>query len=72
MQNFATRVLTDPKKFDHISTVLRGLGCLLVRDAEQMYKIVNGFGPSYLSSFIGKRSDVHDYNTRQMVNLDLP
>ena len=72
MQNFVTRVLTDPKKFDHISTVLQGLGWLLVRDAKQMYKIVNSSAPSYLNSVIGKRSDVHDYKTRQMVNLDLP
>ena len=37
----------------------------------QMYKIVNGYAPSYLSSLISKRSDVHCYNTRQSVNLDL-
>ena len=65
MQNFAARVLTDTKKLDHISTVLlewRWLSIkvqLLVRDAIQMYEIVNNYAPSYLSSFSGKRSDVH-------------
>ena len=41
VQNFAARVLTDTKKFDHISPVLRELGWpsikdqLLVRDTTQ-------------------------------------
>ena len=56
MQNFAARVLTDTKKFDHISPVLRELGWpsikdqLLVRDTTQVYKIVSSVAPFYLSS----------------------
>ena len=44
VQNFAARVLTDTKKFDHISPVLRELGWpsikdqLLVRDTTQVSK----------------------------------
>ena len=69
MQNFAARVLTDTKKFDHISPVLRELGWpsikdqLLVRDTTQVYKIVNGLAPLNLSSKLRKRSDTHHCNT---------
>ena len=75
VQNFAARVLTDTKKFDHISPVLRELGWpsindqLLVRDTTQVYKIVNGLAPLYLSSKLSKRSDTHHYNTRKKDNL---
>ena len=46
LQNFAARVLTNTKKFDHISPVLRALcwpsimNQLLVRDVTILYKIV--------------------------------
>ena len=35
---------------------------LLVHAVIQMYKIVKGNAPSYLSSSNSKRSDVHNYN----------
>ena len=76
--NFVARVLTDTKKFDHISPVLRELGWpsikdqLLVRDTTQVYKIVIGLRPLYLSSKLSKRSDTHHYNTRKRDNLNLP
>ena len=75
VQNFAARLLTDTKKFDHISPVLRELGWpsikdqLLVRDTTQVYKIVIGLRPLYLSSKLSKRSDTHHYNTRKRDNL---
>ena len=56
VQNFAARILTDTKKFHHISPVLREFGWpstkdqLLVRDTTQVYKIANGLAPLYLSS----------------------
>jgi len=70
VQNFAARVLTNNRKLDHMSPVLRELGCssiknlLLVRDVTQLYKIVNGLAPSYLNSYINKRTGIHSYNTR--------
>ena len=76
VQNFATRLLT--KKFDHISPVLRQLGWpsikdqLLVRNTSQLYKIVNGLAPLYLSSKLSKRSDTHHYNMRKRDNLNFP
>ena len=78
VQNFAARGLTDTKKFDHISPVLRELGWpsikdqLLVRDTTQVYKIVNGLTSFYLSSKLRKQSDVHHCNTRKRENLNLP
>ena len=78
VQNFAAHVLTDTKKFDHISPVLRELGWpsikdqLLVRDTTQVYKIVNGLTSLYLSSKLSKQSDAHHYNTRKRDNLNLP
>ena len=78
MQNFAARVLTDTKTFDHISPVLRELSwlsikdLLLVRDTTQVYKIVNSLIPLYLSSKLSTQSDVHNYNTRKRDNLNLP
>ena len=77
-QNFAARVLTNTRKFDHISPVLQELGwssikhLLLVRDVTQLYKIMNGLAPSYLNSYINKRTGIHSYNTRFRENLDVP
>ena len=78
VQNFAARVLTDTKKFNHISPVLWELGWssikdqLLVHDTTQGRKIVNSLAPLYLSSKLSKRSDVHHYHTRKRGNLNLP
>ena len=65
VQNFAACVLTDTEKFDHISPVLQELGWpsikdqLLARDTTQVYKIVNGLAPLYLSRKLSKQSDTH-------------
>ena len=78
VQNFAARVLTDTKKFNHISPVLRELGWasikdqLSVRGTNQVHKIVNNLAPLYLSSKLSRRSDVHYYNSRKRDNLNLP
>ena len=70
--------LTDTNTFDHISPVLRELGSpsfkdqLFVRDTSQVYKIVNSLAPLYLISKLSTRSDVHNYNTRNRDNLNLP
>ena len=78
IQNFAARVLTNTKKFDHISPVLRALrwpsikNQLLVRDATMLYKIVNGLAPPYLECYVNKRSAIHSYNTRSRDNLVVP
>ena len=78
VQNFAERLLSDKRKFDHISPTLRKLKLLPVsdilymRDTVQMYKCVNGLAPHYLTVMFRKRSDIHSCNTRQNRNLQLP
>ena len=78
VQNFAARLLSDKRKFDHTSPTLRRLKLLPVsdilymRDAVQMYKCVNGLAPHYLTVMVRKRSDIHSYNTRQNRDLQLP
>ena len=56
MQNFAGRILTDIRKYDHICPILHELDWLTVkvllrlRNATMIYKCLNGLTPSYLSS----------------------
>ena len=78
VQKFAAHVLTNTKKFDHISPVLRApcrpsiKNQLLVRDVTMLYKIVNGLAPPYLGCYVNKRSAIHSYNTRSRDNLVVP
>ena len=78
VQNFAARMLTNTKNFDHISPVLRALrwpaikNKLLVRDVTMLYKMVNGLAPPYLEFYVNKRSAIYSYNTRSRGNLVEP
>ena len=78
VQNFAARLLSGKKKFDHITPTLKHLkllpvyDLLYIRDAVQMYKCMNGLAPSYLSELFCKRSSVHSYNTRNSDHLQIP
>ena len=53
MQNFVGCVLTNTKKFDHITPVIRELGWLTIeellrlRDVKMIFKCLNGLVPSY-------------------------
>ena len=78
LQNFAARILTNTKKFDHISPILNELGWLTIeellnlRDVIMIYKCINGLASNYLSSKLYKRSDTHAYNTRLKEHFSLP
>ena len=54
-QNAATRVITGTRKFDHITSILRDLHWLPVRQrisfklAMMVYKCLHGLAPSYLA-----------------------
>ena len=78
LQNFVARILTNTKKFDHISPILNELGWLTIeellnlRDVIMIYKCINCLAPNYLSSKLYKRSDTHAYNTRLKEHLSLP
>ena len=57
LQNFAACILTNTKKFDHISPILNELGSWLtikellnLCDVIMIYKCINALAPNYLSS----------------------
>ena len=68
MQNLTARILTDTRKYDHITPALKGLGWLTVEEQRKlrhvmlMCKCVNKVVPAYLSCKLWKRSDAHAYN----------
>ena len=78
MQNFAGRILTNTKKFDNITPVLHKLGWLTIeellrlRDVTMILKCLNGLVPSYLSTKLVERSEIHSYCTWQSNQLNLP
>ena len=78
MQNFVGCVLTNTKKFDHITPVLHELGWLTIeellrlRDVTMIFKCLNGLVPSYwVTTKLVKRSDTHSYCTGQSNQLNL-
>lgn len=78
VQNFAARILSGKKKYEHITPTLKLLrllpisDALYLRDATLMYKCMNSLAPHYLVSMFAKRSDVHDRNTRNCKDLQIP
>ena len=80
VQNFACRIITGKRKFDHITpvTVLRELRWLPVTSflkytlGVSAFKCVKGLAPSYLCHRFKTRADVHDRNTRYKNNLNIP
>ena len=70
IQNFADRILSGKRKYEHITPTLKQLkllpviDILCIRDATQMYKCMNNLAPKYLTQFFCKRSSIHNYNTR--------
>ena len=78
LQNFAVRILTDTRKYDHITSVLKALGWLTIedqlrlRDVTMMYKCVSNLVPAYVSCKIGKRSNPNAYNLCNSEVLNLP
>ena len=78
MQNFATHSMTNTKKFDHATPVLRELrwppvkSQLEVWDVTLFNKIIDGLAPAYLDSKISKRSDAHSYSTKHKDSYNLP
>ena len=54
LQNFAARILTGKKRYNHISEPIKNLGWLPInemlqlRDVTMIYKCLNGLAPNYL------------------------
>ena len=78
VQNFAARVVTGSRKFEHVTPVLRDLNWLPVSSMLKYtvgiltFKCVNGLAPRYLCSPFVTRATVHDRNTRNKNKLDIP
>ena len=78
VQNFAARIITCTRKYEHITPVIRQLGWFPVADMLKYYlgiltfKCLNGLAPDYLSTIFKDRSSVHDKNTRNNEKLNIP
>ena len=78
IQNFAARIITNTRKFDHVTPVLQKLRWLPVSYyltytvGALAFKCVKGLAPSYLSDRFVTRSTVHDRNTRNKDYLNIP
>lgn len=78
VQNFAARIITGARKFDHITPVLKELNWLPVdsvlkyKDGILAFKCVKGLAPNYLSERFITRSLVHNRNTRNKDGLNIP
>ena len=78
VQNFACKIVTKTRKFDHVTPLLRELNWLSVdqllffRATVMTYKCMNHLAPSYLSSKFVKRSDIHNRRTRNREALQIP
>ena len=70
VQNFAARIVSGTRKFDHVTPILKQLQWLpitkqlAVRDATMVFKCLNGLAPPYLCQKFKTRSEVHNCNTR--------
>ena len=78
VQNFAARVVTNTRKFDHITPILKEIQWLPVklhlyyRDALLAFKCMNNCAPNYLSSQLITRGEVSSRETRNVRSLDVP
>ena len=75
VQNFAARVITGIRKYDHVTPILQQLAwlsveCMLkLRDAVITFKCMKGLAPPYLCDKFEMRSKIHSVNTRNKDKL---
>ena len=78
VQNFAARIISGERKFDHITPVLRELRWLTVkqqlylRDAVFTFKCMTGCAPDYLRSKLVTRGQASGRMTRNSQQLNIP
>ena len=78
VQNFAARIVSGLRKYDHVTPVLRRLEWLPVqdmlnfRDAIMTFKCIKGLAPLYLSEKFELKSELHNVNTRHKNDLNIP
>ena len=77
ISNFAARIMTAKRKYDHISSSIKGLGWMTVQNHLQycdmvlIFKCKNDLAPKHLSSKLSQRSQVRRYRTRQHEDLNV-
>ena len=78
IQNFARKIITNSRKFDHVTPLLRQLNWLTVkqllyyRDSVLTYKCFKGLAPRHLVDKLTKRSSIHACHTRKRDLLHIP
>ena len=78
VQNFACRIVSGTRKFDHVTPILKQLRWLPVakqleyRSAVMAFKCMAGYAPKYLSSKFSKRLEISQRKTRNCDNLNIP
>ena len=77
LRNFAVKILTRKRRYDHISSILKDLRWLTVKEMLQLrnvimvYKCQHGLVSDYVVSKLVKHSNIHNYNTRQIDNINI-
>ena len=78
VQNFAGRIVLGLRKYDRISDGLESLKWLpiadklFLNDSVMVHKCLNGRAPDYLSQKFTRRLDLHNRDTRNKKDLNLP
>ena len=78
VQNFAAWIVLGLRKYDHISEGLKSLKWLSVSDKLFLYDSImvhmcmSDRAPGYLMNKFTRRSEVHDRNTQNNKDLNLP
>ena len=73
VQNFACRIVSGAKNYDHVTTLLKSLSWLYYRQAIMAFKCMTGHAPEYLTSrqFISLEQ-VNEHTTRSSQKLNIP
>ena len=78
IQNFACRIVSGKRKFDHISGQLKELRWLPIateleyRNGVMAYKCMSGRAPKYLADKFKSRYDITNRRTRNQEKLQIP
>ena len=78
VQNFACRILSGAKTYDHVTTLLKSLSWFPVKDqlyyrqAIMAFKCMTSHAPEYLTSQFFTREQVSERTTRSSQKLNIP
>ena len=78
VQNFACRIVSGAKNYDHVTPLLKSLSWLPVKDqlyycqAIMTFKCMTGQAPEYLTSQFITREQVSERKTRSSQKLNIP